>query len=199
MPPDQMNQAQVALDHTLDVGLGGVDGLDIYETAAATEDPVNALPPGVHPMDPSGGGDARAAKPDTYGSKANGTGKPAFGTPTDKALGVFQRSAHDWTANRWVLSNNTNAVEVAGRSKGRTRIVLSCPTSANDTLSLGVVVGPTEGEVQNGIGGWPIYPGESLTLDTEAPVWVGLLGANATGVVRVAAMINPPGGSGGGQ
>ena len=185
---------------TTDIGPG-----TLYEEGAATEDPLTAppgidsLPPGVHPNDPTTAADPVAAPPDTPGSRAPTTGKPPWGTETDQALPVFQRGNHDWTANPYIVdANNGSTLELTGRVKGKRFFRIRIPSTTNVPTALPAVIGPTEGEVLTaGLGsGIIIYPGDPwLTLETEASIWAGLVGANVTGgPIQVVIETNPPGG-----
>lgn len=180
--------------------------VEVHEQAFVDAGPVpgdnlGGLPPGVHPMDPAtvGAADATAAPQDTPGARHNGTGKPPFHTETSSALGVFQRKNHDFTANTFILSAGTPALEVIGRQKGRGTTYVSCPSVASVAGSVGFIVGPSEAEVLNGVGGVAVYPGESVTIESEAPVWIGLLAGQTSCICRVVSSYNPPGGGLGGQ
>jgi hypothetical protein len=205
MYPDEMNQSQGPGSlNALEADTGApADHAVFYEEGAATEDPPDdpatpfpGLPPGVHPFDPStDGGDALAAKPDTYGSKVPSTGKPPYDTENYEAVPVFTRPSHDWTARTVIINATTGATQLVGRQKGKGHMVISVPAVASVAAALPVVIGPDEGDVMTGLSGWIIYPGESFTIDTEGAIWAGALGNNATaGPVRVAATMNPPGG-----
>ena len=177
----------------------------LYEEGAATNNPPFgdvlqaidiALPPGVHPMDPSmvwpGGNlpDATAA-PDDIATRPGPTGRPPFDTKNTKALAVYQRGDSDWTANRIVVDlNNAGTVQLIGRQNGRAGVTLSVPSSA----TFGVVFAPTEGEVLNSASCPILLPGDSITIPTEASVWAGVIPGNATGTVDVIATFNPAGG-----
>lgn len=176
-----------------------------YEMGAATENPPLgdvlqaidvALPPGVHPMDPSvswnGGNlpDATAAPADVV-TRPGPTGRPPFDTANTGALAVYQRGDAEWTANRIVVDlNNSGTVQLIGRQNGRAGVTLSVPSSA----TFGVVFAPTEGEVLNSASCPILLPGDSITIPTEASVWAGVIPGNATGTVDVIATFNPAGG-----
>lgn len=175
---------------------------NLYEEGAATEDPItttgiDALPPGVHPMDPSSfSGDPLAAPQDTPDPKWTTTTKPQFGTENGDATATFQRSDHEWTGNRIVVdTNNAGTVQLCGRQKGRSSVTLIVPLTA----TAGVVIGPTEGEVLNSASCPVLTPGQTLTLPTEAPIWAGVIPGQTTGTVDVFVTFNPAGGGLGGQ
>jgi hypothetical protein len=175
-----------------------------YSLGANTQ--VAPLPAGVHPTDPSETmspdfGTNRAAPPDTPGSRYT-TGKPPWQVQNSDALPVFQRSASDWTVKIVVVNSSQNggtAIAV-GRQRGRVSVTLSVPTLLpNGTVPLGVVFAPTEDEVQAGANaGGVLNPGDSVTIYSEAQVYVGVIGAAASGAVQVKVEFNPPGGALGG-
>jgi len=175
-----------------------------YVEGAATENPPQGdafqavdvpLPPGTHPFDPSvawnGGNlpDATAAPADAV-HEPGPRGRVPFSTDNGAALAVYQRGDHDWSANRIVVDvNNGGSVQAVGRQRGRAGVILSVPTGG-----LGVVFAPSEGEVLNAASCPQLLPGGSILISTEAPVWVGLIGVNATGTVDVICTYNAPGG-----
>jgi hypothetical protein len=156
------------------------------------------LPPGVHPNDPAQDGGLadgnQPVDPDTGGPRF--ATKPApWRTENEDALPVYQRAAHDWTSNTFLISkNNGGTIQVIGRQKGRIGVQLWVPSTATN----GVRIAPTEGEVQANSGAI-LNVGDSAFLPTEGPVWVGLLPTKTTGTVYVTVFYNPAGGSLGGQ
>jgi hypothetical protein len=163
------------------------------------------LPPGVHPNDPSepiapGFGDNAAAPPDTVGNRYT-TGAPPWKTDNADATPTFERASHDFSAN--VIIPNTQGTGTGwavacGRTKGRKSVTLSVPTTlSTGATPLGVVWGATEDAVQQPAGtAMPVLnPGDSITINTEAQIFVGVIPGNATGAVQVVEEINPPGGA----
>ena len=113
-------------------------------------------------------------------------------TPHDQAVPVFERAA---------LSHSTRAVSVSstsmllGRRPGRKYVVLSCPTTYNGaTNANGFQVSDTRAYIDANAG-YQVNPGDSIEIDSEAPVWVGLLGTNTTGVVQWSEVFNPQSGN----
>jgi phage baseplate assembly protein gpV len=159
---------------------------------------VDPLPPGVHPMDPSTGPDPVPALPDTVGNRYN-TGAAPYKTDNDGAVPVYQRAAHEWDVNIIVV-NSTDAqpAEVVGRQKGRQSVTLTVPTTLpNGTTPDGVVFGPNRGALQQtevGGGAGVLNAGDSVTINTEAPVYATVITGNATGAVQAVVEFNPPGG-----
>jgi hypothetical protein len=81
-----------------------------------------------------------------------------------------------------------------GRRVGRKYVVLSCPTTYNGASNTtGFQVSDTRAYVDANAG-YQVNPGDSIEIDTEAPVWVGVLNGNSTGVVQWSEVFNPAGG-----
>lgn len=168
---------------------------------------IGPLPPGVHPDDPSeymgpGFGANPAAPPDIAGDRFT-TGAPPWKQTNDKAFPVFQRASSDGSVQLVVpnASFNAGTAVACGRQKGRQAVTLTVPTLlANGLPPSGVVYGFTLDAVEAGGNGAGILnPGDSRTIRTEAPIWVGVIGTNQTGAVEVLIEFNPPGGSLGGE
>jgi hypothetical protein len=178
--------------------------LDSIELPTPDESTIFTLPHGMHPDDQAIPAEdlkrySDAPVPfDTHGNKY-ATGKKQFNLDNGEAFQVFQRSASDWNAGSVsVNANNGGTSIVVGRQRGREQVTLAVPTSfvtpAGSTITPnGVVVGQTEGELQGG-GGYQLNPGDSLTIRTEAPVWVGLIGSQTSGLVLWMVTYNPAGG-----
>ena len=175
-----------------------------YNPGSATE--VAPLPPGVHPNDPSEllgpnfGGHGPAPQ-DTPGNRYT-TGLPPWKVENSAATPVFQRASHDWTVKIIKVDSNNGGTAVAcGRQKGRQSVTLLVPTLLPDgTTPAGVVYAPTEDEVQAGSNaGGILNPGDSVSIATEGPVYVGVIGAATSGAVQVTIESTPPGGALGGM
>lgn len=155
------------------------------------------LPPGVHPQDPSVPyrigqrlDENAPVAPDGVGNRYK-RGTQAWDFDNSDATPVFQRLSDSWTANTIVLSTGNNATaQVVGRQEGRESLTLWVPSTA----TAGVVIAPTEGEVQNGAG-ITLSPGDSIDIPTEAPVYAGLISGQLTGTINVVSTINPAGGA----
>jgi hypothetical protein len=163
------------------------------------------LPIGVHPNDPGepvvpGFGTNAAAPPDTVGNRYS-TGAPPWKVENSEATPVFERASHDFSANVIVANSNSNGgtAVAAGRVKGRKAVTLSVPATLSTGLATpaGVVWGPTEDSVQQPAGTFmPVLNvGDSVTIATEAHVYVGVIPGQPTGYVQVVEEINPPGGA----
>jgi hypothetical protein len=179
--------------------LGGNPQPDTLErpdeaNAAVVQTPGPGLPQGVHPRDnsapyvPGPGIDSNApTHKDNLGPQGQRR-KPPWNTDNEEAFPVYQRAAHDWSANQYTVHSN-NPIAVAGRKKGRTSVVVWVPTTAAE----GVLISPDEGDLTQGAG-VVLSPGDSIELPTEAPVWAGVIIGQSTGTVYVVEYYNPPGG-----
>ena len=140
---------------------------------------------------------------DQFGNKYK-TGSKRWGTDVADSLMVFERSSSDFTAgviNITTANGSTSIIQ--GRQKGRKSVTIWVPstfTNAAGTTStpLGVIIGQTEGEVQQ-YAGVQLNAGDSITINTEAPIWAGVLGGNSTGLCQYLVEYNPAGGELGGQ
>jgi len=160
----------------------------------AVATPGNELPQGVHPRDNSvpvtGPGPIESNLPtndDVLGPQGF-TRKAPWDTENEHAFPVFQRAAHDWSANEYTV-HSTNPIPIAGRLRGCVSTVVWVPTSA----ALGVRISPDEGDLTQGAG-VTLSPGDSIEIPSEGAVWAGVIVGNATGTVFVVRYYNPPGG-----
>jgi len=124
------------------------------------------------------------------------TGSRPFTTENAQAVPVFERAASDFTAQTFVVSG---PIRIVGRTPGRTSVTLAVPaTDALGNAVNGIVFGETEGELQ---GDTPsgmafLLAGMSVTIVTEAPVWVAPIpGGTSPGTVMAILTFNPAGGS----
>jgi hypothetical protein len=68
-------------------------------------------------------------------------------------------------------------------------------TLPNGNAGVGCLFGPDEDQLQQGLNAAGVLnPGDSVTINTEAPVYIGCIGAAATGDVQAVVEFNPPGG-----
>lgn len=153
------------------------------------------LPQGVHPGDRSApirtdGRPQESNSPvggdDRLGAQGQRT-VPPWNTDNEEALPVYQRSAHDWSANEYTLG--TTPIQIAGRLRGAQSTIIWVPTAA----AHGCVISPSEGDITQGAG-ITLSPGDSIELATEAAVWAGVIVGQTTGTVYVVRLFNPPGG-----
>lgn len=159
-------------------------------------DTATQLPQGVHPRDNSvpvvPGSPLDADTPISLDAplEAQGTpGTPPWSTANEEAFPVNQRSAHEWSANSYTLSSTVGPIQLAGRRKGQVSVTVWVPASA----AHGIVISPLEGDIQQGAG-VELDPGDSITLETEAAVWGGVIVGQTSGTANVVVLYNPPGG-----
>jgi hypothetical protein len=159
------------------------------------------VPAGIHPLDQSsplvnGKIVTKDGPPGTgegLGRQGERTVKP-WNTENEDAFPVYQRAAHDWSANRYTLSQVTgempSPIQLAGRLRGCVSTVVWVPSSS----ALGVIISPDQGDIQQGAG-VTLNPGDSIEISSEGPVWGGVIPGNTTGgPVQVTRYYNPPGG-----
>jgi hypothetical protein len=183
---------------------GRTPGTDLPEQPGPDVDYAQFLPPGVDPYDRSvvlaGHIDANAvAGPDQ--GQAYTTGRPPYSKDNWEALPVFQRSAKNWSVRVVVVDASNGGTSIAAsEQKGRISITMSIPAKLADgvTVPNGVTFSPNEGDLQ-GPGSTDcgvLNSGDSVTIETEGQVYVGLIGGNTTGAVMVITTNNPPSGPG---
>ena len=132
------------------------------------------------------------------------TDKKAWGTNNADALSVFERASSDFTAGVINISaQNGSTAIIVGRQKGRKSVTIWVPSSYTNSAGTsstpkGVMVAQTEGEVQ-AYAAVQLNPGDSITINTEAPIWAGILPGNTSGVCQFLVEYNPAGGELGGQ
>ncbi len=160
----------------------------------------HGLPPGVHPNDPSGP-DFVPGPPDQPQEWT--PGRPPYDVENYDAIATYERASHEWDAGAvYVDSQNGGTAIVVGRQKGRKSVTIWVPnTDAGGNTPNGVLLANREGALQGITGGnltgdmIVLNKGDSITIDTEASVWAGLIGSNSTGFCQFIATYNPPGGS----
>jgi hypothetical protein len=154
------------------------------------------LPPGVHPDDASkvtGGFPVTLEKE----GEPYKRGRRPFGTPNKEAFPVYQRAAsHFRTQMVAVNTNNGGVAYVVGRRAGRRSVTLWIPSqvvagNALVTPPNGVMVGATEGELQQG-GGVFLGVGDSMTIESEQSVAVGLVPGTSLGYVQYLDLFDDP-------
>lgn len=158
-------------------------------------------PPGVSPADrseplgPNFGETAPVREAPTTPQGRKGTAP--YGTENYESLQVFERSSDQWDSYLWSIDpkQNGGTVQVAGRQKGRKSVTLSVPTALpNGWTPVQVIFASTEDGAQNQINGAILNPGDSVTIYTEAQVYIGLASGETTGFVQVITESNPAGG-----
>jgi hypothetical protein len=147
----------------------------------------------------------RPVPQDTFGDHFR-RGAKRFATDNGAAIPTFERASHDFTTGQtYVGTSNGGIAIIVGRQSGRKSVTVAVPKSYYNmagtlvTSPIGVVVGQTEGELQAPGGGLQLLAGDSITIQTEAPIWVGLLTGQTTGFCQWCVEYNPAGGELGGQ
>jgi hypothetical protein len=163
------------------------------------------LPPGVHPGDPSEHvssdfGTNYPVPTEKAAPAQPRTGRRPYDVENWQAIPVYQRASAQADVRTIVVNQGTNGgtALACGRQKGRIRVSLAVPSKLPDgtTVPNGVTFAFDEGSVQQGGNGSPgvLNLGDSVTIETEAPIWLGLIGANTTGACMVVTEVNPAGG-----
>ena len=148
---------------------------------------MTTLPPGVHPQDRRSPTTPVVPTP-TPAGEAPRT-RPPFSVPPGRAMGVFQRASGDFSLNRFTInptSGTGGVVRAAPRTRGRVSVTVWVPSTA----SHGVVVAEDQGKAQLHSGA-VLNVGDSITISTEAPVYVGLITGQTTGTFQVLELNNP--------
>lgn len=145
-------------------------------------------------------GEAPVPPDEAVGHAPHGTGEKRFTTDNAEAVPVFQRSAHDWTSGTKQPSVTSGPIQVVGRQRGRISTTVWVPTKdANGNTPTGVVIGATQGELQQGgFDSVVLNVGDSITIHSEGPVWCYVISGN-TGFCQFMTEYNPAGGELGGQ
>jgi hypothetical protein len=192
-PQTRPNRPSEGTPHGGPPGPPGVNA----EHFRAPEAPASGLAPGVHPNDPSG--TERFAEAQEAPASHVRVRRAPFSIPSGEAMPVFQRSAHDWRSGVvGVNTNNGGTAGVVGRLAGRRSLTLWIPTKVVVGGSLvtttdGVMYAATEGELQNG-GGTYLGLGDSVTIEAEASVTIGLAPGSTQGYVQYLDLFDAPGG-----
>ena len=116
------------------------------------------------------------------------TRETSFSQTNAHAIPVYERAA----ANHITRSNSVSSTQMlVGRRPGRKYIVLSCPSTWNGaTNTLGFQVSDNRNAIDTN-SGFQVNPGDTVEIDTEAPVWVGVLSGNTAGVIQWVETFNP--------
>lgn len=162
------------------------------------------LPPGVHPDDQaeivsSDFGTNSPVPPDRSRPAQPLTGRPPYSVENFQAIPVYQRASDDGDVRIVQVNANNGGTAIAcNRQRGRQRVTLSVPSLLPDgvTVPNGVIWGFQEGDVQGaGNGSCGILnPGDSVTIATEAPIYLGLIANKASGAAQVLTETNIAGG-----
>lgn len=183
----------------------GVSTTSPTEQAGPEVDFGQFLPVGVDPMDRSEvltrHIDRNLPHPEETGRNEYETGRRPYGRENWEAIPVYQRAAANVRV-RVVIANvniNGGTAIACNRVPGRQSVTLSVPSKlADGTVPLGVVWGSSEGDLQgpSGLDAGILNPGDSVTIATEAQIWLGVIPSQSTGAAQVIELLNPPGGPG---
>lgn len=166
----------------------GRDDLEVPAQVRPADSPDDRGVPETYPG-------SQPVPPDTAGGDAP-RGRESFATENDEAIATFTRACEAWTGAQFLISGPTQIVR---RMKGRTQSTIFVPlTDVNGNAITGVIIGPSDSDVQ-GIGN-PLFllAGMSISVPSEAPIWAAPIPGNATGYVCVMTTDNPSGGQLGG-
>lgn len=141
------------------------------------------LPPGVHPQDQRGPG-FNPVPPDR--GPTWHPGRQPFDTEPAHALPVCERAALSWSARTINLSSSSNPLRAAQKVVGRKAVTLW----VDDDEPAGCILSPTRDMVDDSYG-VRLVPGGSVTIRTEAPVWVAMDTSQTAVTVYVIEEINP--------
>lgn len=123
------------------------------------------------------------------------TGMKRWGTDNAEAIHVFERASSDFTAESIYVSSNSYGFQLVGRVKGRKSVTIWVPTSYTNAVgtvvsSTGVVIAEVQGKAEQG-NGIQLNPGDSISISTEAPIYVGLLPGQTVGNCQYVVEYNP--------
>lgn len=189
--PHDMNQTRNVPSYGI---LPPVIPQEVDTTDAELEAPIF---PGHHPGDRSAGGiDEDQAVDEDHASERRPSGHQPFDTKNLDAVPTFERASSDWTSGTAILGGSGVTFQVAGRQRGRKAITLSVPSSyPNVSAIVGVAIGNSESEIQGDAQQpYVLNEGDSISIYSEAPVWVGLISGQTTGIVQWKVEYNPVGG-----
>jgi hypothetical protein len=127
--------------------------------------------------------------------------KKAFPVSNPNAVPVFERGSDNFNSGQVFVSNTNNqqAICIQGRVKGRKNVTVWVPntytnTAGSSVTPTGIVLSDSEGNVINGFANIQLNAGDSMTISTESPVWVGLLPGATSGYCQFVVEYNPSGG-----
>ncbi|MDE1881979.1 MAG: hypothetical protein KGI89_15705, partial [Euryarchaeota archaeon] len=113
---------------------------------------------------------------------------PSQSTPRRDSVPVVERATSSYSARGFQITNANPYVMLSGRRRGRKWITLAVPSSyiapggTTSSTPLGVMIAEDPNAIVAGVG-YQLNPGDTLTIDSEAPIWAGVLPGNATGYV----------------
>lgn len=118
-----------------------------------------------------------------------------FDTDNATAVPVWERASTSFAASSQAIGTGTT--KLVGRHKGRKSVVLSVPvtitTSAGTSSPKGIQFAHDPNLVDTNAG-FQLNPGDSVQIDSEAEVFVGVLPGNTVGYVQYLEIFNVSGG-----
>jgi hypothetical protein len=123
-------------------------------------------------------------------------GRRPWDTDNEDALGVFQRSQHDWdTGLLQVTAANDGIGTIIGRQRGRGTLSLWVPAQVNIAGTMtatpaGVAFAPTPDTLPLGLG-VPLNVGDSVVIASEGSAYATLLPGQTVGYVAWLVTLNP--------
>lgn len=120
----------------------------------------------------------------------------AFTIAHAESVPTWERATTEWTGTPTIVGQNP--VTLVGRRRGRRAVNLWVPTAYVTTTAgaftvLGVQIARSPSELAAN-SGLQLNPGDSITLGTEAPVYVQALPGQTSGVVFFTELYNDLGG-----
>ena len=114
--------------------------------------------------------------------------EPIFETLSKSSVPVIQRAAEDLVAGSLYFNSSQGNPQLFGRRRGRRSVTLSVPTAYLNSAGAAVTVSGIQwahqrGLVENG-SGFQLNPGDSVTIESEGPVFVGPLPGQSAGVIQ---------------
>lgn len=164
------------------------------------------LPVGVDPLDRSEvltrHFDRNLPTPEDIAGNRYETGRRPYGRENWQALPVNQRSAKNVRVR--VVGVNVNmeggTAVACNQVPGRVSVTLSVPAKlADGTVPVaGVTWSGSQGDLQgaSNLDCGVLNVGDSILLETEAQLWLGLVTGQTQGFCQVVELLNPPGGPG---
>jgi hypothetical protein len=108
-----------------------------------------------------------------------------FNVTNEQAVPVTERATSSYSAKNFTIG--ADPVMMIGRRRGRRTIAISCPgtvtKAGTGTTPKGFMFSFGRNDLDTGIG-FQVNPGDSVTIDSEAEIWVAPLPGNTTGVVQ---------------
>lgn len=184
----------------------GTDQDSPTEQAGTDVDFGQFLPLGADPLDRrqvlTRHPDYNLPHPPEQGRNEYETGHRPYGRENWEALPIFQRAAKNGRVR--VVGVNANmeggTAIACNQVPGRQAVILSVPTKLGDgsTTPAGVTWAFSQGDLQgvSNLDAGVLNVGDSITIECEAQIWLGLISGQTQGFCQVVELLNPPAGPG---